>query len=346
MKLLILYEELAGYFMACVEHLSSKYGIEVHIIRKRTNSDAPFELKASSKITIHEREGRDLEALVRVIGPDAVFCGGWSYEPYLKICRGFKKKIPVFVGFDNTWTGSLKQRVKVMLGKKIIKRCFDKCFVPGPSQKIFAEKLGFKERDIVSGAYCCDTDYFHELYLRNEKAKALDFPKKFIFLGRYAPEKNADLLWNVFSGIPADQRKAWELLSLGKGPLSPLEHPAIRHAGFVQPRDLPEFISQSGVFVLPSSFEPWGVAVHEFACAGFPMILSDQVHAGEIFLNNGENGFKVKSNSKEELRSALKKIMELDTEELGRMGRKSAELGMKINLDTWANSVYNLMNNK
>ena len=47
----------------------------------------------------------------------------------------------------------------------------------------------------------------------------------------------------------------------------------------MQPEDLLAFMSTGKAFVLPSTFEPWGVAVHEFAAAGYPLILSDAVGA-------------------------------------------------------------------
>ena len=56
MKLLVLYEELAAYFIACVSHLAVKHQVEIHIIRKEANQDAPFEFKIIDQIKLYDRD--------------------------------------------------------------------------------------------------------------------------------------------------------------------------------------------------------------------------------------------------------------------------------------------------
>ena len=68
-------------------------------------------------------------------------------------------------------------------------------------------------------------------------------------------------------------------------------HERIRHLGFVQAPDMPDVMAQCGQPVLPSTFEPWGWWYTNTA-AGFPLVLSDAVGAGERFLLDTVNGYR------------------------------------------------------
>jgi glycosyltransferase involved in cell wall biosynthesis len=45
------------------------------------------------------------------------------------------------------------------------------------------------------------------------------------------------------------------------------------------------------VFVLPSTFEPWGLVVNEVMNAGRPILVSDRVGCGPDLVQPGRNGF-------------------------------------------------------
>ena len=120
-------------------------------------------------------------------------------------------------------------------------------------------------------------------------------------------------------------------------------HPRIKHLGFVQVKDMPAVMEQCGVFVLPSSYEPWGVVVHEHACAGFPMVLSSAVGAGDRFLTETGNGFRFISGDAGTLSSMLRMTMLSTDAELLGMGRRSAELGAQWNPKEWALVVMDLI---
>jgi glycosyltransferase involved in cell wall biosynthesis len=143
-----------------------------------------------------------------------------------------------------------------------------------------------------------------------------------------------------------EQPNDWELWCLGTGDLKPVEHPKIKHFGFVQPLELNQFIKESGVFVLPSRFEPWGVVVHEFAAAGFPLLLSDAVGAKEQFLKIGQNGFSFKENSVSQLKSALTKYIQLSNQDLVKMAQVSNELSKSITPETWVKTISKILKAK
>jgi glycosyltransferase involved in cell wall biosynthesis len=223
---------------------------------------------------------------------------------------------------------------------------FDRCFVPGLPQKEFALRLGFPEKRIATGAYSCDFDHFNAYHKKYAEEKKANFPKRFIYAGRYSPEKGIDLLWKAFINLQEEMPNDWELWCLGKGDIEPVVHPKIKHFGFIQPDAMEEFIQQTGVFILPSLFEPWGVVAHEFAAAGFPLLLSEQVGAGEAFLKPEQNGFSFRAGDADAISSAMKSIVELSDQKLFHMGELSAKAAATITPVKWAQTLFQLIHSR
>ena len=74
-KILFLYFELAGYFLACINRLLELHEVEVHIVRYPVNSVAPFDFKADERVRFYEYKdfNRDsLIALAKKINPDII----------------------------------------------------------------------------------------------------------------------------------------------------------------------------------------------------------------------------------------------------------------------------------
>lgn len=345
MKLLVLYEELSEYFLSCLHHFQEKYQVEINIICKRPNKNAPFIFSKLNNIHFDDRSNfttDELYAKINQINPDIVFCGGWAYKPYLSVSKKLRKSIPVILAFDNKWKNSFRQMVMSIISKSYFRKRFSCCWVPGNSQKIFAEKLGFSDNNIYLNAYSADVNKFHSIYGRICLKKKNQFPKKFIYVGRYDTSKGILDLWKAFIEIQNESPNQWELLCLGTGEIQPIKYPKISHAGFVQPKDMERYITEAGVFILPSHFEPWGVAVHEFAAAGFPLILSDEVGANEKFIEDGLNGFIFKAGNIPELKKCMQKIMLLSDNELFLMGERSVELSKKNTPDMWADILHSI----
>ncbi len=349
-KILFLYTEIAGYFLAGIRALLKK-NIEVHIVRYPVNNEAPFNFKNTENIKFYERNDytpSQLLNLAKKINPQIIIVSGWRDKAYLKIASFFKKNTPVILTFDNRWEGTPKQYIAVLMSPFFLKTRFSYVWVPGNSQKKYAEKLGFKKQNIYTGFYSADTNLFSEYYRKYKTLKENNFPEKFLFTGRYIPAKNIFLLWEAFAELQKDTPNEWELICTGTGELfdKRIKHPKIKHLGFVQPENIGKIISETGVFILPSKFEPWGVVVHETATAGFPLICSDKVGAAEIFLENEKNGFIFQAGDKEDLKRVLKKIISLSQEELIKMSKISREKSQKITSETWANTIMKFLNTK
>lgn len=344
-KALFLYTELAGYALACFDALV-KRGIEVHVVHFPVNSEAPFDLHRKEGVFFYERKRmnrHDIFDLAERISPTIIICSGWIDKDYVNVCRKFRHSAITVLAMDNKWSGSLKQHIASVAGKFTISRYFHNAWVPGSWQAKYAMRLGFRKECIRTGFYSCDHPYFDHLYSLMRADKEKNFPHRFIFSGRYYDFKGVQELWEAFTEQKKEYPNDWELWCMGTGTVIPLQHPSIKHFGFIQPSDLGKYMKDAGVFVMPSRFEPWGVALHEFTAAGFPVICSDQVGAAEAFLQEGKNGLSFPAGDKWSLKNAMRKMMTLSDKELGAMGVVSSELAKKITPSAWAQTVFKMM---
>jgi len=115
------------------------------------------------------------------------------------------------------------------------------------------------------------------------------YQKRFLFLGRLAPEKNLKMLVSVFNDLPTHC-----LSIVGSGPLK-LELKAfandnIRFLDHIENQQLQEVFNNHDFLILPSLQEPWGLVVEEALYFGVPVMVSKNCGASEL-IKNGVNGF-------------------------------------------------------
>lgn len=340
-KVLFLYTELAEYVRRCFDALA-RSGVEVHVVSYPVNPEAPFEFdQADANVHYYARENfekRDLEGFVRKLDPAAIFCSGWVDAAYVRACRSLKGSYKTVLISDNALTGGWRSRVSAFRARWLYKSAFDGAFVAGEPQHRYARKMGFRNREIRRGFYAIDSERFRGLAAANTDASK-PFPKRFVFAGRYVDFKGVVELWRAFEALGTTE---WELHCVGTGPL--FDHrpsvPNLIHHGFVQPAEMDTFVAEGGVFVLPSHKEPWGVVVHEFAAAGYPLICSDRVGAASAFLVRGINGLQVRAGSADDLTRALKQITRTDDEDLREMARQSLSLAEEFSTKDWVETIY------
>ena len=96
-------------------------------------------------------------------------------------------------------------------------------------------------------------------------------------------------------------------------------------------------------WILPSEFEPWGVSLHEFVSAGYPVLVTDEVGSSEVFVKDGVNGYVIKAGSKHSIKEGMKKFMKMNKKELLLMSEESVSLSEKITPKIWANKLISLL---
>lgn len=341
MKILFFYTELANYFVAGCKELA--HHAEVHVFRWPVNKEAPFEFEFG-KLHVYNKNEYDynqLETKVKEINPDLMIFSGWIDGDYNKIAKTYNKKVPTIVAFDTHWRGDLKQQILKIIAPIYLHKRFSHAWVPGQIQKEYALKLGFRNENIMEGFYTCDVNYFNTIYQSTINEKSQQFPKRFLFVGRYYDFKGVKELWQAFIELQNEMPNEWELWCAGNGDIEPATHPKIKHLGFVQPQKMKEILSKTGVFILPSHFEPWGLVVHEHAAAGFPLLLSKNVGAVGLFLEENKNGFVFSGKEINDIKRVMKQIILLNSSELIEMSKHSHQLAQKLNTEKWVQQLIN-----
>jgi len=343
-KVLILYSELAGYTVNCFnQFVIDNENSEIHVIRWSLNMEAPFVFSFEENIIVQDKNEIDISTYIDKITPSVIICSGWFDKEYLAAIKKYKN-IPSVLMFDNYWENSLKQKIGKFIIPFKIKPLFDLCWLPGQIQKEYALMLGFKESQIYLGFYATDLTSFNEAFVNNLESKSLNYPKRFLYVGRYLTLKGVEDLWQAFIQF-AKKNQEWELHCVGTGELfdSKVEHPKIVHHGFLQPEELPELVKKSGALVMPSHYDHWGMAVQEFAAAGLPLICSDTVGANCAFLQEERNGYIFKAKNVNDLETSMHKIALLSSKKLLKFGKFSNSLSGLYDIHTWSNKLGEIL---
>lgn len=347
-KIVFLFTELSGYMLNCF-NTAIENGYEVHVVFYPINKEAPFKFPNELGFFKYERSdfqnSNSLVYLLNKINPDLIFISGWIDKGYLKAVENLSLTCKKVMIMDTPWESSIKQHVWKIVFKNKYLKIFNAIWVPGEVQKKYAIKLGFSDSMIFEGLYTCNSNLFGSYFVDGFPSKQKSFPKRFLFIGRYIADKGINKLCELFAEIVDENSLDWELWCVGNGILWEKRkiHPAIKHFGFVQPNQLLEIINGTGVYVLPSKYEPWGVSLHEMATAGMPVLVSEDVGSHNYFVKNRINGLVFSHKVKNDFKDKLLQMMQYSSNELLKMGKESVHLSKKITTKTWLktlNEIY------
>lgn len=336
-----------GYTLACMKALARIGDNVIHAVGWDQRKLSEYVVEKENWITYVPRSSfknaKELKDWVSRIRPDIIYVSGRMDKTYLIVCRDYLSTgIPVVSGFDNQWFGGVKQHLAVLAAPFLYHRYFSHLWVAGIEQYEYARRLGFKKDQILLNVYSADVERFQKIYHQNLKFGDKKCLKKLLFVGRFSDVKGLDILINAFAKLSEKEKNGWSLTLIGNGPLkdklveSTKKHNDIEIKGFLQPDRLIEEISQFSAFVLPSRKEAWGVVIHEFAAAGFPLIVSDTCGATTVFLKNGYNGYLFKNGDENNLKIQLKKLFIKDKQVLNMMGIRSFQISNCITPESWA----------
>jgi len=353
-NIVYLYSEVMPYTIAVMRALVRYHNAVISCIYWDEKKRTPFVPADEAGITFHKRSAFTYDSLKRFVDelrPAIIYVAGRMDKLYLKVTLQFRyaKGIHVVTGSDNQWTGSMKQRIAAFFSFLLYRRYFEFFWVPGPRQKLYAQKMGYAENHgdsdglIINHLLTADAAIFGPAYERNKEAKKNKYPHNIAFAGRFAASKGIDLLIAAFIEVKAVLRNDWQLILIGSGDMKVEPSTSIIVKGFMSSDELAADSVNHGFFCLPSRYEPWGVVVHEFAMAGLPMICSDAVGATDDLVQNGENGYIFTSGNKESLKKALTNIMAKSDEELLLMGERSHELSRMQSPEIAADSLMSIL---
>ncbi len=149
--------------------------------------------------------------------------------------------------------------------------------------------------------------------------KNSSIPLKIGAYGRFAPQKGFDLLLPAFASLPPEK---FQLYLGGYGQDEQLiqdlakDLPHVKLLGAIE--DVPAFLADCDVIVIPSRWEPWGLVCLEAKAAGKPVVAFDVDGLREQVK---DCGVLVPANNIEQLSKAIASLPKQDLTAWGEAGR-------------------------
>jgi len=301
-KIIFLWTDISGYMAACWRALSLAEGVEVKVLAYGSSQATAFSSGLMAGIDWHamsESERNDPDFLERQIvdfDAEVVVLSGWLNPAYRKL--PFRQALQgkrFVMGMDTPWWGNLKQYLARFALWSYLSR-INKVVVTGERCWQYAIRLGFDQSQIVRGLYGVDYASLSKLYER--RCALSEWPKQFLFAGRYSQEKGIDLLLQAYTDYRKQVENPWPLVCCGKGPLGDLlkGQEGVVDRGFLQPAELHEEMVRSGCFILPSEFDPWPLILVEACAAGLPVISTEVCGSSVELVRSHHSGFSVAVN--------------------------------------------------
>jgi glycosyltransferase involved in cell wall biosynthesis len=351
-KIVYLYTEVMGYLVPIFKKLIENYNAEITLIHWDKKKLTPFHLekiKGLASYGISSLKNHELDKLVSNIDPQLIVISGWQEKRYLPIASKMKKKGKCVISiFDDKWSGNLRQLFgSIFLSKFIKSKYFTHALVAGAYQFEYAKKFGFSNNEIKFHALSCDVDLFVKGGKNIKKNKSLNYPKRFLYAGRFEYIKGIDILVNAYDRYLNYYGGDWALTCIGNGSLNDIfkRHLEIEIKSFCDQETLLNYANKSGAVIVPSRNDQWGVVVQEFSLAGLPLILSESVGAIPSFLIDNYNGLIFKNDSADDLAKKMYQISKKKTSELIQMGERSHQIGKTINPEYTAGNIMSCLHN-
>lgn len=214
-------------------------------------------------------------------------------------------------------------------------------YCPSQTVKDELEIEGF--RDIAIWGRGIDTEFFSpdkksDILKRIAPDKSLFY----LYVGRLAPEKDLDVLFNAWQIVSKGVPEA-HLVITGDGPLAnELKQKygaGVTFTGYRHGEDLAAVYASGDVFVFPSTTETFGNVVLEAMAAGLPVVAAA---AGGVknLLVDGDNGIVCGPRNHHEMASAMLSLAK-NNELRAKMSLRARQFALK---QTWEAILGNLLN--
>ena len=338
MKILVMWTHLSGYLISNLNS-ASEAGHEVHLLHLGDHDQTPYgeSLQYSNicAINVESFSHTNVRKYIIECNPDLVLVAGWHIKKYRKALF-FCPYLVVFF-MDNQWKDTLKQKIAISIRFWLIKPRYDFAFLPGLRQQEYALKLGFPQEKIWLRALNGDERLLNN-YVSEGNIAA------FLYVGRLSSEKGIVQLLDAYKEYFSSETNPWKLHVVGDGPLRNLIEgtEGIHWHGFLNPKESALVFQLPSVFVMPSLRDAWGVAMHEAALTGHPIIATRACGASDAFVRDNLNGFLFNVGDHNSLVELLKKVTHLDQIVLNDFSKVSRQLAQSYSSDIWVNSLVQI----
>lgn len=284
---------------------------------------------------VNPAAGREIAAFQ----PDAVVVHGYTHATELAVIAACRARgIPVLLrGESNllprrsTWVRAIKR-----IGLPAVLHNIAGALAIGTLSSRYFAHYGVPEDRTFLAPYTVDNAFFQRL-ADGARAEARAWRRELdlgedervvLFAAKLIDVKAPLDLLRAFAAISP---RGAALVFVGDGKLkselsaaaASFSHVNVRFTGFVNQTRMPAAYALGDLFVLPSRFEPWGLAVNEAMNLGLPIIVSDQVSAAPDLVS-ARNGWVFPAGDVDALSRVLRAALD-DPEGLKRRGQASLE---------------------
>ena len=294
---------------------------------------------------------RALRSELEKSDPDVVAISGYSEPAFRESARWLRARGQTAVLMSESTEADRFRLWPVEWAKGwFIRKYFSAAFVGGERSAAYLSKLGFPVARIWKGYDVVDNDLFARKARRvrarpRAHRQRLRLPEKyFLYVGRFAPEKNLPLLLRAYGRYRRETTtKPWDLVLVGSGPLEKALHAqsaalglgGVHWPGFLQLSDLPSMYALASCFILPSRSEPWGLVVNEAMACGLPVLVSERAGAAGDLVVPGMNGYLFDPDDEDALQRLMRRIAGEATR-LNKMGASSHRIIAAWSCQRWA----------
>jgi len=232
-----------------------------------------------------------LPKLIRRSHVDALLVHGYTCPSHwLAYATAVSSRIPYLLRGESRSERADRHSAKLLVKRTLLRplvRRAGACLAIGAENRQFYRSYGAHPDRIFFAPYSADTDRFAESGATGQVRKGImmeglgldpDLPV-ILFAAKLQPWKRPT---DVVMAMDKLETPA-NLIVIGDGPLRPeidqlaARRPWMRTLGFVNQGEIAEWYGAADLFILPSSREPWGVAVNEAMAAGAIPVVSDAV---------------------------------------------------------------------
>lgn len=347
MKVVVCYPHVNAYMAACWRELSRRKSVEVFVVGFRAGTKG-YPVAFSDEIMAgvqhrllaeHEVDDERLvQSIVREQRPDWLMISGWSHPIYRQLVDEPARKIMLM---DNQRKGTWKQ----LVGKWALRDYLAKMeylFVTGERAWQLTQYWEIEQRKVRRG--CCGIDFERLQHAMAQRLDNQDWPRSFVFTGRYDELKAIDLLVAAYNQYRESVESPWPLRCCGMGPMKDVlrGQPGIEDLGFVQPAEMVNVLAQQGVFVLPSRFDAWPLVIAEACASGLPVICSEACGSSVELVRSFYNGLTCPTQDVDAISRAMR-WCHAHHAQLPEMGRRSQELARPYSAPMWADRVMSML---
>jgi glycosyltransferase involved in cell wall biosynthesis len=260
---------------------------------------------------------------------DVLWLHGHNYAAILIALMAAKTGgVPVLMRGE-TYLGQPRGIIKSALRRPVmgtLYRWCDRLLAVGSANAAFYRAMGVSEHKIFLVPYSVDNDRFiqsssltndQRMEIRKQYNVPIDRPSV-LYAAKFMPRKRPGDVLDAARRLKMETNRPFTVVMAGSGELEQqlrafcAEH-ALDNAvftGFVNQSELPALYAASDVFVLPSEYEPWGLAVNEAMCASLPIVVSSEVGCVPDLVKDGINGYTPAAGDVNGLTHALRRLIE------------------------------------